>query len=65
MLPVTVEVFPIFVPNDYLFTEYKKTIPNNENMEKQDVYAHAMRDFLSVRGGFGLNDQPGRDRLNY
>lgn len=48
--------FPIFVPNDYLFTEYRKTIPNGDKLEKDEVYAHALRDFLANKGGYGLSD---------
>lgn len=42
-----VDYFPIFVPNEYLFTEYRKTIPGGESMERWEVYAHAIRDFIA------------------
>ena len=45
--------YPIFVPNDYLYTEYAKTIEGHETMEKWEIYAHAIRDFLKREGGFG------------
>ena len=31
---VNLNSYPVFVPNDYLYTEYAKTIPGYENMEK-------------------------------
>merc|ERR1711957_119879 len=34
--------FPIFVPNDYLYTKYAMTIPGYETMEKWEIYAHAV-----------------------
>jgi len=49
--------YPIFVPNDYLYTEYAKTIPGHEKMEKWEIYAHAVHDFLRREGGFGFNEQ--------
>ena len=50
------EIYPIFVPNEYLFTEYRKTIPGGDKMERWEVYAHALRDFLAEKGGFGISD---------
>ena len=50
------DYFPVFVPNEYLFTEYRKTIPDGDKLERWEVYAHAVRDFLSEEGGFGLCD---------
>ena len=52
------------MPNDYLFTEYRKTLPNGDKMEKWDVYGHALRDFMSTQGGYGLVEAPARDKLN-
>ena len=49
--------FPVFVPNDYLYTEYAKTIPGFEKMEKWEIYAHAVEDFMRTHGNFGTNDQ--------
>ena len=41
--------YPVFVPNDYLFTEYAKTLgPNHEKLEKWEVYAEAVRDFMKT-----------------
>lgn len=62
---ITMDVYPIFQPNEYLFTEYRKQIPGGEKLERWEVYAHAVRDFMSEVGGFGLNDQPIRDRISY
>ena len=44
--PVRANTYPIFVPNDYLYTEYAKTVAGHETMEKWEIYAHAVRDFL-------------------
>ena len=49
--------FPVFMPNDYLYTEYAKTIPGNEKMEKWEIYAHAVEDFMRTHGKFGTNEQ--------
>ena len=38
--------FPIFVPNEYLYSEYAKTITGHETMEKWEIYAHAVNDFI-------------------
>ena len=43
---LTLTHFPTFVPNDYLFSTYAKTIKGHEKMEKWEIYAHAVRDFL-------------------
>ena len=56
MQPIRAHTFPIFVPNDYLYTEYAKTIPGHETMEKWEIYAHAVHDFLSREGNFGFNE---------
>ena len=45
--------YPIFVPNDYLYTVYAKTIPGYEKMEKWEIYGHAVQDFMKREGGFG------------
>jgi len=45
--------YPVFVPNDYLFTVYAKTIPGYEKMEKWEIYAHAVNDFMRKEGQFG------------
>ena len=47
--------YPTFNPNDYLFTEYAKTIEGYEKMEKWEIYAHAVEDFMRTTGGFGTN----------
>ena len=54
--PIIAHTYPIFVPNDYLYTEYAKTIPGHEKLEKWEVYAHAVHDFLQREGGFGINE---------
>ena len=56
--------YPIFVPNDYLYTEYAKTIPGHEKMEKWEIYAHAIRDFITREGGFGQNEQALREKVS-
>lgn len=56
--------FPVFVPNEYLYTEYAKTIPGHETMGRPDIYAHAVNEFLREAGGFGLNTNPNRDMVN-
>ena len=40
--PIRAYTYPIFVPNDYLYTEYAKTIQGYENMENWEIYAHAI-----------------------
>lgn len=57
--------YPLFSPNDYLFTEYKKTLPGHEKMEKWEVYATAVRDFMIREGGFGSDSQPMREKLQF
>ena len=52
------------MPNEYLFTEYRKTIPGGEKMLRWEVYAYALRDFMAERGGYGINEQPLRDRVS-
>jgi hypothetical protein len=47
-----------------MFTEYRKTLPDGDKLEKWDVYGHALRDFLSVQGGYGLVEIPARDKMN-
>ena len=54
---VHLDFLPVFVPNDYLFTEYRKSIPGGDKMERWEVYAHALRDMMTEVGGFGQNDQ--------
>ena len=49
------------MPNEFLYTEYAKTIPGYETMEKWEIYAHAVRDFMCREGGFGTNEQPNRE----
>ena len=65
MKPLTMTHYPIFVPNDHLFTVYAKTIEGNEKMEKWEIYAHAVNDFMRVESGLGENKQPIRDKVNY
>ena len=55
---------PAFIPNDYLYTEYAKTIDGYEKMEKWEIYAHAVRDFLQREGNFGSNEQALREKVN-
>ena len=57
------DFLPVMVPNEYLFTEYRKTIPDGDKLERWEVYAHAMRDVMSEVGGFGLIDQNLRDKV--
>ena len=62
--PVRASTYPIFVPNDYLYTEYAKTVEGHEKMEKWEIYAHAVRDFLQREGNFGSNEQALREKVN-
>ena len=41
-----VHYYPVFVPNEYLNTEYAKTIEGHKKMEKFEIYAHAVEDFI-------------------
>lgn len=61
---ITANTFPSFVPNDYLYTEYAKTISGYEKMEKWEIYAHAVHDFISREGNFGYNAQANREKVN-
>ena len=61
---VRTHTYPVFVPNDYLYTVYAKTIPGHENMEKWQIYAHAVEDFMREKGGFGKNTQQLREKVN-
>ena len=63
--PLNVTHFPIFVPNEYLFTEYAKTIEGHEKMEKWQIYAHALEDFMRKAGGFGTSTLPLREKVSY
>ena len=56
--------YPTFVPNDYLFTEYAKTLDGGEKMEKWEIYAHAVRDLIKTEGKFGDNLQANRDKVS-
>ena len=56
--------YPIFVPNDYLYTVYAKTIPGYEKMEKWEIYAEAVNDFMRRAGGFDANTQANREKVN-
>ena len=49
------DMFPVFAPNEYMFTEYRKTLPNADKLERWEVYAQALQDFLVETGGFGIN----------
>ena len=54
---------PAFIPNDYLYTEYAKTIDGYEKMEKWEIYAHAVHDFMRKQGGFDEPCQPMREKV--
>ena len=55
--------YPTFVPNDYLFTEYAKTLDGGEKMEKWEIYAAALHDFIKTKGGFGDGLQANREKV--
>ena len=55
--------YPAFEPNDYLFTEYAKTIPDYEKMEKWQIFAHAVRDFMCQEGKFGYAYESMREKI--
>ena len=55
--------YPVFKPNEYLFTEYAKTIPDYKKMEKWQIYAHAVRDFMLQEGKFGSANETVREKL--
>ena len=57
--------YPTFIPNDYLFTEYAKTIEGHDKMEQWEIYAHALEDFMRTTGGFSTNAQPLREKVAY
>ena len=57
--------FPVFVTNEYLYTEYAKTLPNYQQMERWEIYAHAVEDFIRKQGKFGKNEQQLREKVSY
>lgn len=46
MQEIHVHSYPLFIPNEYLFTEYAKTLDGHEKMERWEVYALAVEDFI-------------------
>ena len=64
MQDLTVHCYPLFIPNDYMYTEYAKTIEGHEKMEKWEIYAHAIEDFTRRQGGFGVGTPPLKDMIN-
>ena len=62
---LTMTHFPTFVPNDYLYTEYAKTIEGHEKMEKWEIYAHAVNEIIRQEEGLGINSQPTRNKVQY
>ena len=58
----TIEInhYPTFVPNDYLFNEYSKTIEGGDKMEKWEIYASAVNDFIRKEGNMGVNEMPSK-----
>ena len=63
--PLTVTHFPTFTPNDYLFTEYAKTVDGGEQMEKWEIFAHAVNEIIREGGNLGINEESNKDRLDY
>lgn len=55
--------FPPFIPNEYLYTTYAKKIPDYDKLEKWEIYAYAVNDFISKAGGFGKDDQAAREKV--
>ena len=62
---VTMDSYVPFIPNEYLFNEYAKTIPGGEQMKRWEVYAHAVRDIIATEGPFIKSEKTGRDNVNY
>ena len=60
----TTTTYPVFIPNEYLFTEYAKTIPDYQSLEKWEIYAHAVNDFTRKAGNFGVNSQAIREKIS-
>lgn len=58
-------MFPVFVPNEYMYTEYAKTLPDYKNLEKWQIYASAVEDFMRTQGKFGKNEQQLREKVSY
>ena len=57
--------YPVFEPNEYLFTEYAKTIAGYEKMEKWEIFAHAVRDFMCQEGKFDLGKETLREKVAF
>ena len=65
LIPVEIKRYPAFVPNEWMYTEYRKTIPEGETMQKWEVYAHAVRDFMAKAGKFELTDLSMREGFEF
>ena len=62
---VSLSTYAPFIPNDYLFNEYAKTIPDGDKMEKWEVYAYAVRDIIATKGKLIKSTKTGQDNVNY
>lgn len=62
---VTLDAYVPFIPNDYLFTEYAKKIPDGDKMEKWEIYAYAVRDMMAKEGPFIKSTKTGREIMSY
>ena len=65
LIPMDLTKYPVFVPNEYLYTEYAKTIPGYESMKKWQIYAHAIRDFLCRESGLEKTNRTMREGFDY
>jgi len=59
---VTLMHFPVFCPNEYL---YSKSIFANEKKEKWEVYAEAVRDVMVKKGNLEKSDLTYEDKMAY
>ena len=67
IIPTTVYVdtYAPFIPNEYLFTEYRKKLTDGDKMEKWQVYAEAVRDVIAKEGKMEKSPLTGADNVNY
>lgn len=66
-IPTTVHIntYAPFIPNEYLFTEYRKKLPGGDKMEDWQVYAEAVRDMIAKEANLIKSPLTGADNINY
>ena len=62
---VYIDTYAPFIPNEYLFTEYRKKLTDGDKMEKWQVYAEAVRDVIAKQGNMIKSPLTGADNVHY